>query len=559
MSQQNNGNQNNNVDKIVTQTVVFKNQAHAELLAGAEILAAAVASTMGPSGHSVIIDNEFGPPTITKDGVTVARSINLKNRLKSIGAELLKEVAAKTNDLAGDGTTTATVLGYALLKEGVKQIATGRSSIHLKRGMDDATGVAIKFLKDNCIPIGSKEDIINVGTISANGDRDLGELIAEAIQKVGKDGIVTIEPAKSVQTTLDIVEGMQIDKGFISPFFVTNSEKSSCELDNPYILMTSNKISSIADIMTVLEKILKSDRPILIIADEVEGDALHTLIVNKMKGVLKVCAIKAPSYGENRADNLSDLSMVVGGEVFGSSSQAALKNATLDQLGQAKKVVVTRNSCVIVAETSNEERKKKIAERINSLRTSLETDTSLDGLRISKYRERLAKLSGGIAVIRVGGSTEVEIKEKKDRVEDAVNATIAASREGIVPGGGTALFYTSQMLRSMIRSGQFVDNTGHGDDYMAGVKIIADVCEYPLKTIVKNTGQSAEVVANALMEKYKINPDFRIGYDAAKGVFVDLITAGILDPVLVTRSSLEFATSVIGLTLTCDAVVVDEE
>ena len=557
MSQQNN---NNTAEKIKTQTVVFKNKAHGELLAGAELLASAVASTMGPSGHSVIIDNEFGPPTITKDGVTVARSIVLKNKLRSIGAELLKEVAAKTNDIVGDGTTTATVLGHALLKEGVKQIATGRSSIHLKRGMDDATAVAIKFLKENCIPISCKEDTINVGTISANGDRELGELIADAIQKVGKDGIVTIEPAKSVQTTLDIVEGMQIDKGFISPFFVTNSEKSSCELDNPYIFMTSNKISSISEIMGVLEKILKTDRSLLIIADDVEGDALHTLIVNKMKGVLKVCAIKAPSYGENRADNLSDLSVVVGGEVFGVSSQIAIKNATLEQLGQAKKVVVSRGSCVVVAETSNPNRKEKIADRINSLRTALETDVSLDGLRVSKYRERLARLSGGIAVIRVGGSTEVEIKEKKDRVEDAVNATIAAAREGIVPGGGTALFYTSQVLRSMIRSGQFSDSaTSHKDDYMAGVKIIADICEYPLKTIVKNTGESAEVVANALMENYKTNPDFRLGYNAAKGTYVDLITDGILDPVLVTRLSLENAVSIIGLTLTCDAVVVDDE
>lgn len=539
-----------------SQRVVFKETAHGELLKGADILAQAVASTMGPSGHSVIIDSNFGAPAITKDGVTVARSINLKDRLQSMGAELLKEVASKTNDLAGDGTTTATVLGHALLKEGIKQISTGRSSIHVKKGMELATDYIISFLKDNCIPVSSREDIVNVGTISANGDREIGELLASAIEKVGKDGIITIEPAKSVQTSLDVVEGMQLDKGYVSPFFVTNAEKSTCELEDPYVLITSNKISSISEIMNVLEKAARAEKPLLIVADEVEGDALHTLIVNKMKGVIKVCAVKAPSYGEHRADILSDLATVVGGEVFGATSSVALKGADLTHLGRAKKVVVSRGSCVIVGDPNNTERRAAVQERVSSLRTALETDSSLDDLRISRYRERLAKLSGGIAVIKVGGSTEVEIQEKKDRVEDAVNATMAATQEGIVPGGGVALFYASQALRGQIRAGKW--NEFH-DDTVNGVKIIADICENPLRTIVRNTGTSEDVVANQLLESFAKNPDFRIGYNAASKNYTDLIQEGIIDPVKVTRYALEHATSVVGLMLTCNCVIVNEE
>lgn len=538
-----------------SQRVVFKETAHGELLKGADILAQAVASTMGPSGHSVIIDNNFGSPTITKDGVTVARSINLKDRLQSMGAELLKEVASKTNDLAGDGTTTATVLGHALLKEGIKQISTGRSPIHVKKGMELATEYIIDFLKDNCIPVSKREDIVSVGTISANGDREIGELLASAIEKVGKDGIITIEPAKSVQTTLEVVEGMQLDKGYVSPFFVTNAEKSTCELENPYILTTSNKISSIGEIMTVLEKVARAEKPLLIVADDVEGDALHTLIVNKMKGVLNVCAVKAPSYGEHRADILSDLTKVVGGEVFGATSSVSLKNADLSHLGKAKKVVVSRGSCVVVGDPADAERKSAIQERIVALRTLLETDNTLDDLRIHRYRERLAKLSGGIAVIKVGGSTEVEIKEKKDRVEDAVNATLAATQEGIVPGGGVALFYASQALRAQIRAGRW--NELH-DDTINGIKIISDVCEYPLRTIVNNTGQSADVVTNRLLESYRTNPDFCVGYNASTKNYTDLIQEGVIDPVKVARLALEHAVSVVGLVLTCNCVIVNE-
>jgi len=564
-------------DKLIHQEIVFRGKAHRALLKGADILTNAVASTMGPSGHSVILDAEVGAPTITKDGVTVARAINLKDRLESIGAELMKEIASKTNDLAGDGTTTATVLGRGLLKEGVKQIASGRSAIALKRGLDFGAEKAFEFLRNFSIEIRDKNDIINVGAISANGDREIGELIADAISKVGKDGIITIEPAKSVNTTLDIVEGMQLDKGFVSPFFITDNDKATCVLKNPWVLMTSNRISSIGEILPILEKVSRKEGSLLIVADEIEGDALHTLIVNKMKGVLKVCAVKAPSYGEHRADILDDLTKVIGGEVIGSTSNVSLKTAGLEVLGKCKKIIVSRKNTVVVGDPSNEKQKDAITERVSSLRKVLEEDKTLDNLRISKYRERLAKLSGGIAVIRVGGSTEVEISEKKDRVEDAVNATMAAAQEGIVPGGGAALFYVSQYLRDA----KFEELT---EDELVGVKLIADVCELPLRTIVNNTSVSAEIVVNNMRQIYEkevlgltkimhtrqgesipwVNPlaldlSFRKGYNAANSSYTDLVDEGIIDPIKVTRYALEHAVSVVGLMLTCNAVVLNIE
>lgn len=576
-----------------TQEIVFFPKAHEELLKGATILAKAVASTMGPSGHSVIIDMEVGPPQITKDGVTVARSIKLKDRLQSMGAELLKEVASKTNDLAGDGTTTATVLGHSMLSEGVKMISTNRSSISVKKGMDLATTRVINYLKNKSIPVSSIEDIINVGTISANGDRSIGELLAKAIEKVGKDGIITIEPAKSVQTTLDVVEGTQIDSGYVSPFFITNSEKAICELENPYVLITPNKITSIQDIIGALEGVAKNAKSLLIIADDVEGDALHTLIVNKTKGVLKVCAVKAPSYGEHRSDILSDIQVLVGGTVFGATSDVSIKNATIEHLGTAKKVIVGRGSTTIIG-NPDPEKKQKLEERTNSLRALLEEGT-LDALHTDKTRKRLARLSGGIAVIRVGGSTEVEILEKKDRVEDAVNATIAATQEGIVPGGGTALFYAAQHLKADLKSGELLSLCGD-PDVVAGIEMIANVCEAPLRTIVENTGVSPDIVAEKLAQsnnnhkvfyidvgniepedmisyidavkkemahKYdNLDPEvakFRFGYNAATGKYLDLVHEGIIDPVKVTRYALEHAASVIGLVLTCNSVIVNEE
>jgi chaperonin GroEL len=589
------------------QRLVFEAAAQKELLKGAKQLADAVSSTMGPSGHSVIIDRRDASPSITKDGVTVARAINLKDSLQSMGAELLKEVASKTNDIAGDGTTTATVLGFNLLKEGHKIIATGRSSIALKKGMDDATQIVLEFLKDNCIPVKNKQDIVNVGTISANGDSAIGELIAEAIESVGSDGLITVEPAKSVKTTLKISEGIQLDSGFLSPFFMTNASKQDCELNDPYVLITSNKISTIADILPLLEQIEKAKRPVLIVADDVEGEALHMLVVNNNKKVLQVCAVKAPSYGENRADVLADLSVVVGGVVLGATSELSLKNVKAEHLGRCKKVIVNRKKCTFLVD-ANEDTTEKIQKRAEDIKNALLTDTTLDELRLHKFRERLARLSGGIAVIQVGGSTEVEIYEKKDRVEDAVNATQAATQEGIVPGGGTALFYASQHLKSMIKAGFFGDRD---DDEIAGINVIANVCETPFRTIVENTGVSADIIADKLcsnwaetkkfsvdtnqllslseedlkeffaelteechhkyegeasgnkeIDKIKIPNSvnkFKFGYNAAEEEYKDLVEAGIIDPVKVTRCALEHATSVVGLMLTCNAVIVNEE
>lgn len=567
-----------------SQRVVFFPKAHEELYKGATVLANAVASTMGPSGHSVIIDMETGPPLITKDGVTVAKSINLKDKLQSMGAELLKEVASKTNDIAGDGTTTATVLGHAIFTEGLKMISTGRSAIDIKKGMDYATDIVIKHLRQTSIPLSSREDIVNVGTISANGDRSIGELLATAIERVGNDGIITVEPAKSVETTLDIVEGMQLDAGYVSPFFITNSERATCELENPYVLMTPNKISSIQDIIGLLEGVLKTSRPLLIIADDVEGEALHTLIVNKTKGVVKVCAIKAPSYGEHRADILSDIQTLTGGTVFNATTDLTLKKANLNNLGSAKKVIVGRNATTIISDLDGD-RKTALEDRIRALRTSLIEDKTLDALHIDKYRKRLARLSGGVAVIKVGGSTEVEILEKKDRVEDAVNATLAATQEGIVPGGGTALYYAANHLRERIK----IIASDLTQDELAGMEIIANVCEYPLNTIVSNTGASPDVVKQRLktsltghkvfyidtenadvedlvsaVRHFKAKTDTnkderRFGYNAAKGTYGDLVAEGIIDPVKVTRYALEHAVSVIGLTLSCNSVIVNEE
>lgn len=577
------------------QKVIESKVAQEALLLGAEILAKAVSSTMGPSGHSVIIDNDIGGPSITKDGVTVAKSINLRNRLNSMGAELLKEVASKTNDLAGDGTTTATVLAYALLKDGHKMINSGRSSIYLKQGMDLAWQEVLKFLQTNCLAMSSDKDIISVATISANGDTEIGEIISKAIKEVGSDGLVMIQPAKSIQTTLRVAEGIQIDSGFLSPFFITNNDKQICELHNPYVLVTANKISSLKDILPVLEQIDGQARPLLIVADDVEGEALHTLVVNKTKGVIKVCAVKAPGYGEHRADVLADLGCVVDGVVLGATSEVSLKNVKLENLGSCKKAIINRKTATLVVDEKNEKSLENTKERIDSIRTALLEDKTLDPLRASKFRERLAKLSGGIAVIEVGGSTEVEILEKKDRVEDAVNATQAATQEGLVPGGGTALFYAAQHIRSMLDVGLF--ETANGavrlpDDVISGIRLIANACEAPLRTIVGNTGVEPGLVEDRLKQNWaeiksffidvknvnendvrelvdgiKANNDtmvdpnekFKYGYNAATQKYGNLVDLGIIDPVKVTRYALEHAVSVIGLMLTCDAVIVNDD
>jgi len=557
----------------IYQSVVFGSEAHKQMLKGAEILYNAVKSTMGPSGHNVIIDNDMSAPLITKDGVTVAKAINLKDKLPSLGAELLKEIASKTNEIAGDGTTTATVLGFGLLQQGVKMVATGRSAIGLKRGMDYATEKVIQWLKDNSIKVRNNEDIISVGTISANGDKQIGELLCRAINKVGEDGIITIEPAKSVATTLEVVEGMQFDSGYISPYFVTNQEKLSCDLIDPYVLITNKKITQLKDLLPVLEAVANTNKPLLIIGDEIEGEVLHTLLVNKMKGVLFSCAIKAPSYGENRSDILQDIALVTGGTVIDSSSGLALQNVQIEHLGQCKKAIVTRGNTTLVG-NGGEEVQELISERVKQLKSALTSDSTLDDLRRHNIKKRLAKLAGGIAVIKVGGSTEVEIFEKKDRVEDALNATVAAVQEGILPGGGTALFYAAEALQELIKT-----NSSHlTEDELAGVKVVYETCKMPLRVIVENTGRSADVVMNALLAhkpfsmpacKCSTNEecmcgvriythDICYGYDAYRHEYVNLIDKGIIDPLKVERYSLEFATSVVGLMITTNAVIYNE-
>ncbi len=539
----------------VYQSVVFGSEAHKEMLKGAEILYNAVKSTMGPSGHNVIIDTDVASPLITKDGVTVAKSINLRAKLPAIGAELLKEIAAKTNELAGDGTTTATVLGYGLFQRGARMIATGHSSIDLKRGMDAASTKIIQWLKDNAIQVRNAEDVINVGTISANGDRQIGELLSEAISKVGQDGIITVEPAKSVNTTLEVVEGMMFDSGYTSPYFVTNQEKLSCELHEPYILITNKKITQLKDILPVLELVADTNKPLLIIGDEIEGEVLHTLLVNKMKGVLFSCAVKAPNYGENRTNILSDIALVTGGTVFDASSHIALQNIQLEHLGTCKKIIVSRSSTTIVGE-GGPEIQSLVAERIEQLRTLLSSST-LDDLRASNVKKRLAKLAGGIAVVKVGGSTEIEIFEKKDRVEDALNATVAAVQEGILPGGGVALFYAAEALESSLSGNP--DNLS--ESVLAGMRIVTETCLLPIRVIVENTGKSADVVMNALTTSSITDQKERLrhGYDASKHEYCDLIDRGVIDPLKVERYSLEHAVSVVGLVLTSNAVVLNEE
>lgn len=531
--------------------VVFDEEAHSGLLRGAEILFKAVKSTMGPSGHNVIIDNGVTAPLITKDGVTVAKAINLKDRLPSIGAELLKEIAAKTNELAGDGTTTSVVLGHSMLAQGVKMIATGRSSIGIKRGMDVAANQIVCLVKDHATPVSNTDDIINVGTVSANGDRSIGELLSEAISKVGPDGIITIEPAKSVKTTLDVVEGMQFESGYVSPYFVTNQEKLVAELNDPYVLITDRKITSIKEILKVMEQVANTNKPLLVIADEIEGEALHTLLVNKMKGVLYSCAVKAPSYGENRSDLLSDIALVTGGTVIDGGSAKHLENVTLSDLGTCKKAIVGRGTTTLVSEDGS--RKQLVQERAAQLKSLMDSGILTDDLKRENTRKRLAKLAGGVAVIKVGGSTEVEIFEKKDRVEDALNATVAAVQEGILPGGGTALFTAASMLEKSVQAKEF--GVELSDDELAGVRVVIESCKMPLRVIVENTGKSADVVMHELTSAFQRGASFQYGYDANKHVFCELIQAGIIDPLKVERAAVLHSSSVIGLLLTTNCVV----
>lgn len=534
------------------QDVVFGEKGQKELLKGAEILYKAVKSTMGPSGHNVIIDNGISPPFITKDGVTVAKNINLKDDLQNIGAELVKEVALKTNELAGDGTSTSCVLAYHLFNNGYKLSSAGRDSIALKKGIDWATGVVINRLKQIATEVRNDEDIISVGTISANGDREIGKLLCEAIRKVGEDGIITVEKAKSVKTTLNVIDGLSLEVGYISPFFVTNQEKLTSELEKPYVLVTNKKITTKEQLIPVMSIANEKSRPLLIIADEIDQEPLHMLLTNKMHGAVISCAIKAPSYGDNRIDILHDICLVTGATCFDAAQSIQLEKLKEEHLGSCEKITVSKTQTTLFG-LGDKVSKEQVEERIKELKQTLTLPVDgLDDLKRNNIKKRLAKLAGGIAVIHVGGSTEVEIIEKKDRVDDALNATQAAVQEGILPGGGTALFYCAEFLNSEIQKNESKLN----EDEIFGARIVYETCKTPLKVIVENTGKNPEVVMNNILRE---TDSINFGYNAFSHKYENLIDSGVIDPVKVTRYALEFASSVVGLMLTCNCVILTPE
>lgn len=532
----------------VYQKVTF--EPHEEILKGAEILYRAVKTTMGPSGQCVIIDTNSGVPKITKDGVTVARAIHLKDTLQSVGAELIKEVAAKTNESSGDGTTTGTVFSYNLLKKAYAGIATGHNAIDVKNGIDAASDLALSLLKEKARQVNGREDIVSIGTISANGDRQVGELLANAIEKVGKDGIITIEPAKSVNTTLEVVEGLQIESGFSSPYFVTNQEKLTSELDKPYVLVTTRKISALNEILNVLQAVSDADGSLLIIADEIEGEALQTLLINKVKGNLMSCGIKAPSYGENRINILSDIALVTGATMIDASSPLKLENVKLEHLGRCSKIIASKTATTIIGreDEAGVEIKNLIKTRIVELRTALETAT-IDDLQRAQLKKRLSKLAGGVAVIKVGGTTEVEIFEKKDRVEDALNATMAAVQEGILPGGGVALLKIGKEVQKTLNQKKL----SQGE--LVGINAFAEACESPFRVIVQNAGETPEVVIEKIVGPKK---NFNFGYNALEHKTCDMLESGILDPLKVERCVIENSVSIVDLIITSNCVITTE-
>ncbi|GJZ31378.1 chaperonin CPN60-2, mitochondrial [Tanacetum coccineum] len=517
----------------------FGVEARAMMLRGVEDLADAVQVTMGPKGRNVVIEQSYGAPKVTKDGVTVAKSIEFKDRVKNVGASLVKQVANATNDVAGDGTTCATVLTRAIYSEGCKSVAAGMNAMDLRRGINMAVDSVVTHLKSKARMISTSEEIAQVGTISANGDREIGELIAKAMEKVGKEGVITISDGKTLHNELEVVEGMKLDRGYISPYFVTNPKNQKCELDDPLILIHEKKISSLNSIVKVLELALKKQRPLLIVAEDIESEALATLILNKLRAGIKVCAIKAPGFGENRKSNLQDLATLTGGEVITEELGMNLEKVGVEMLGTCKKVTVSKDDTVVLDGSGD---KKAIEERCEQLRSSIELSSS--DYDKEKFQERLAKLSGGVAVLKIGGASEAEVGEKKDRVTDALNATKAAVEEGIVPGGGVALLYASKEL-SNLATANF--------DQKIGVQIIQNALKSPVHTIASNAGVEGAVVVGKLLEQD--NTD--LGYDAAKGLYVDMVKEGIIDPVKVIRTALVDAASVSSLLTTTEAVVVE--
>jgi chaperonin GroEL len=524
---------------MAAKDVKFSGDARERMLRGVDTLANAVKVTLGPKGRNVVIDKSFGAPRITKDGVTVAKEIELDDKFENMGAQMVREVASKTNDTAGDGTTTATVLAQAIVREGAKSVAAGMNPMDLKRGIDIAVTAVVKDIEKRAKPVASSSEVAQVGTISANGDTTIGKMIAQAMQKVGNEGVITVEEAKSLETDVDIVEGMKFDRGYLSPYFITNAEKMTAELEDAYILLHEKKLSGLQAMLPVLEAVVQSGRPLLIVAEDVEGEALATLVVNRLRGGLKVAAVKAPGFGDRRKAMLEDIAILTGGQLISEELGIKLESVTVQMLGRAKKVVIDKENTTIV---NGAGKKKDIEARVTQIKAQIEETTS-DYDR-EKLQERLAKLAGGVAVIKVGGATEIEVKEKKDRVEDALNATRAAVQEGIVPGGGTAL------LRAKKAVGRL---TNDNDDVQAGINIVLKALEAPIRQIAENAGVEGSIVVGKVLD----NKEETYGFDAQNEEYVDLVAKGIIDPAKVVRTALQDAASVAGLLVTTEAMVAE--
>ena len=524
---------------MAAKDVKFGAEAREKMMRGIDILADAVQVTLGPKGRNVVIEKTYGAPRTTKDGVAVAKEIELADRFENMGAQMVREVASKTNEIAGDGTTTATVLARAIVREGSKSVAAGMNPMDLKRGIDKAVEAVVADLKKRSKKVKSNEEIGQVGTISANGDKEVGNMIAKAMAKVGNEGVITVEEAKGLETELDVVEGMQFDRGYSSPYFITNTEKMIAELDDALILIHEKKLTSLQPMLPVLEAVVQSGRPLLIIAEEIDGEALATLVVNKLRGGLKVAAVKAPGFGDRRKAMLEDIAIVTNGQVISEDLGIKLENVKLDMLGSAKKVRIDKDNTTIVDGAG---KKANIQARVAQLKAQIEETTS--DYDKEKLQERVAKLAGGVAIIRVGGATEVEVKERKDRVDDALNATKAAVEEGIVPGGGAALLYANKALK---------DLTGDNEDQTQGIAIVRRAIQYPIRVIVQNAGQEASIIVGKLMEQ-KSNT---YGYDAQGERFVDFADVGIVDPTKVVRVALQNAASIAGLLITTEAMITD--
>ncbi|MBO7244838.1 MAG: chaperonin GroEL [Alphaproteobacteria bacterium] len=520
--------------------IKFSTDARSKMLKGVDILADTVKVTLGPKGRNVVLGKSYGSPKITKDGVSVAKEIELADKFENMGAQMVREVASKSADIAGDGTTTATVLAQAIIREGCKAVAAGMNPMDLKRGIDTAVTAVVEDIKSRSKKVSTSAEIAQIGTISANGDSSIGNYIAQAMEKVGNEGVITVEDAKGMETELDVVEGMQFDRGYLSPYFITNPEKMSVELDNPYILIHEAKLSNLQSLIPVLEAVVQTGRPLLIIAEDIEGEALATLVVNKLRGGLKIAAVKAPGFGDRRKAILEDIAILTNGQVVSAELGMKLEDVNISHLGTAKSVTITKEDTTIVDGAGD---KAAILARVHQIRQQIE-ETSSDYDR-EKLQERLGKLSGGVAVIKVGGASELEVKEKKDRVDDALHATRAAVKEGIVPGGGTALLYATKALDALVPQ---------NDDQRVGIEIIRKALQAPIRQIAQNAAVDGSVIVGKLLEKYEVT----VGYDAQNSVYTDMFQSGIIDPTKVVRTALEGASSIGGLLITTEAMVADK-